>query len=356
MRALVCLLGVLVPSAAYAVFCPCYSSTSISNPNNCGVAEARGPNPTVAEWQGIIEDACSGPNAATWGDGPSIGPIGSGCGATATKVPAHFPCELIEALAMQESHWVQFCASTEPADKIGNGNTTLIAKDCGYGIAQVTTGMHRGETPAWDRARVASDSKYSLQVGLSILADKWHSTACVGDNDPDVVESWYLAAWAYNSYSFANNPNNPNYDAVRPVCDPSTTCTARPYQEKLWAWMEHPPDARWSPISPAYPDPSEIPSTSGAKIGTLSTPKCNAATTCDLQRDVHVSRCAGQFPLEDLGTTDSRSADGGGTAIPPSGGCGCTVGGAARIGSLPAVWLSLWLWLWLRPLRRGRSA
>ena len=80
--------------------------------------------------------------------------------------------------------------------------------------------MHKGETPSFDRARVAADPTYNLATGTQILADKWRATACVGDAQPRVVEDWYTAAWAYNSLSFTNNPNNPNYPSGRGICDP----------------------------------------------------------------------------------------------------------------------------------------
>src|SRR5690242_13150752 len=103
---------------AHAAFCPCYSSTSATNPFNCGVPEAPGTNPTMPEWQALIEASCAGPADPRWGNGPTIAPIGQGCGSS-TKVPARFPCELVEAIAMQETRWIQFCEPTEPADKIG---------------------------------------------------------------------------------------------------------------------------------------------------------------------------------------------------------------------------------------------
>lgn len=345
----------LWPIGARAQYCPCYSSISASNPNKCGVADVQGSNPSVAEWRAIIESACEGPSGAGWGDGPTIAPIGLGCDGSGAKVAAHYPCELIEALAMQESRWVQFCSPTEPTDRKGGADTTIVAKDCGYGVAQVTTGMHQGETASWDRDRVAADARYALQVGLQILADKWRVTACVGSNDPDLVESWYLAAWAYNGYSFSNNPNNPNFDAVRPVCDPNGTCPGRPYQEKLWAWMEYPPpDGRWKPLQPAYPDLTEIPSTSGPKPMNLSPPHCAAPTHCTESREVHVSRCVGGFPPEDLGTVDGDTPPGDGGTSRPDGGCACTVGRTAHVPwpLLALVGLAL---LSLRAIRlRGR--
>jgi hypothetical protein len=308
---------------AHAAFCPSYTRTSSGNSNNCGVDSQGGTNPSVDAWHAIIETACAGPKGAGWDNGPDVPQIGRGC-TTTTKVDAHFPCELVEAIAMQESGWVQFCAPTGPADQVGLPSRTIISFDCGYGIAQVTSGMHNGETPAFDRDRVAGEALYALEVGLKILGEKWSATACVGDNQPDLVEDWYLATWAYNGLSFSNNPNNPNLDAARPPCDPNVGCAGRTYQEKVWGWMEHPPAsggvARWAAIEPAYPDASELPMASGVKIPNLSEPSCASPTSCAQTRAPHGSRCSGA----DLGLVDG----GGGDAGQPGddGGCGCTLG------------------------------
>jgi hypothetical protein len=349
------LLAIGACAAPAWAFCPSFSSLSSGNTNNCGVAAAAGTNPAVAAWQEMIETACAGPAGSGWANGPTIPDVGAGCGGGTTKVPARFPCELIEAIAMQESGWVQFCIPSTPADQAGLPSRTIVSFDCGYGVAQVTSGMHTGETPAFDRDRVAGDPLYSLQVGLKILAEKWSATACVGDNQPTVVEDWYLATWAYNGLSFSNNPNNPNLDAMRPVCDPNVGCAGRTYQERVWGWMEHPPkDGRWSALQPAYPDPSEIPSTSGVKITALSEPHCESPTSCTTGRTVHTTRCSGTPPDLggglDAGLVPDMSGGGGDQ------GCGCTVGrgtGAdptplavsAGVGALLAL-------LWLRHGKR----
>jgi MYXO-CTERM domain-containing protein len=320
------LVGLVAPTPARAQFCPSYSSTSATNPNSCGVPSAQGTDPGVAAWKGIIETACAGPEGAGWGSGPDIPTIGKGCG-SGIKVAAAFPCELVEAIFMQETRWVQFCEPTQPADQVGPPARTIISRDCGYGISQVTTGMHTGETPDWDRPRVAGEPLYAAQVGLKILAEKWRATSCVGDNQPTVVEDWYIATWAYNGLAFSNNPNNPNLDAMRPVCDPNVSCAGRPYQERVWGWMEHPPaDGRWSSIAPAYPDLSEIPSTSGVKIPNLSEPRCASPTSCASTRAVHTTRCV-PAPAMDLGAIDGATAPDLGGEPPPDGGCGCTLGG-----------------------------
>jgi len=346
---------------AYAVFCPSYSSSvgSASNPNQCGVASATGTNPSNADWQTLIETASDGPDGLGWDNGPSIPVIGVGCGGTSTKTPARFPCELVEAIAMQETGWIQFCPPTAPANQVGLSDRTIVAKDCGYGVIQVTTGMHAGETPDWERDRVASEPLYALEVGLKILAEKWRATSCTGDNQPSIVEDWYIATWAYNGLAFSNNPNNPNFDAARPPCNPNVSCAGRPYQERIWGWMEFPPDAaHWASLAPAYPDASEIPSTSGKPIPNLTEPHCSAGGTCTGTRSTHRSRCADDPFIDDLGTSDpdGGTRDAGRSDGGSAGGelgCGCTLG--QRSGNVPLFALLAFAAAALLLLRRRRA-
>src|SRR5438105_65467 len=84
--------------------CPCYTLSSSSNTYNCGIEAAPGTNPTPAQWQPIFDLVAQGPSA--WGSaGPNVAPIGEGCGKPmpTVNVSARFPCELLKAIAMQES-------------------------------------------------------------------------------------------------------------------------------------------------------------------------------------------------------------------------------------------------------------
>ena len=327
---------VVVAPAAASAFCPSYTLSSSSNNNNCGVEAADGTNPSTAEWQPIFRLVAGGP--AAWGmNGPAVGDIGQGCGKPEPlhDVAAVFPCELLRAIAMQESGWRQFCVPDTPADQVGGASRTIISFDCGYGVGQVTSGMHTGEMPAFDRARVAGDPTYNLATGTLILADKWRATNCVGDNQPRTVEDWYVATWAYNGLAFVNNPNNPNYSSTRGVCDPNAGCTA-PYQEKIFGWMEHPPSAaHWTPLAVAYPDRADLPAT-GATVPDLPEPKCASPTDCTQTRPTHTSECLGNINGADAGTTPPAADM---SAAPmPNGGCHCDV---ARGGDPPFAALVL---------------
>lgn len=303
-----------------AQFCPSYTLSSSANNNDCGVEAINGTNPTVAQWQPRFELVSRGPGA--WaGEGPAVATIGSGCGKPnpTTQVPATFPCELLRAIAMQESGWRQFCVPTTPMDQVGGASRTIISFDCGYGVGQVTSGMHVGESPAYDRARVAGDATYNLATGASILASKWRATSCVGDNQPRVIEHWYSAVWAYNGLAYSNNPNNPNFSTTRGVWR-SSVGGAAPYQEKVFGWVEFPPSSQhWSGVALAYPRLSELP-TSGGSPGTLPEPSCASPASCAATRGVHSTACQPTPPV-DAGT------GGGGGALPVDAGAGSGGGG-----------------------------
>lgn len=340
-------LATLLAAAPAAAFCPSYTLSSSANANHCGVEAANGTNPEVAAWPPLFTFIGRG----SWGaQGPALAPIPAGCGkpTAPTSVPALFPCELVEAIAMQESGWRQFCVPDQPADQAHPPERTIIAVDCGYGVGQVTSGMHEGETPAFDRARVAADPTYNLATSALIFADKWRATACVGDRQPRTVEDWYVAVWAYNSLSFVNNPNNPNYDAARGPCDPNGDCGARPYQERVWGWMEHPPTPQhWTPLAPAYPALADLPAT-GATLPALPEPACASPTSCATSRPTHASACLGSSAPADAGPSD------GGSSAGAPGGCACALHRATVAGAPDARFALLALMALAASLRYKR--
>ncbi len=340
-----------VPRAADAS-CPSYTPAETAGGYNCGVDPAPGTNPSIAAWQVIFGDVA--PGKASWGtNGPDIGTFSSGCGKpnAPTQVAAHFPCHVLYAITMVESGWRQFCTPTTPSQSVGDPSQTIISFDCGYGIGQVTSGMHVGETPSFDRARVASEPEYNLATGTLILASKWKATQCVGDNNPDLVEDWYTSIWAYNGLVYKNNPNNPNLTAGRGVYNPANGGSYA-YQEEVFGWMEHPPsDKRWAALAPAYPDRGEI--GSGGAPPALSEPSCASPTDCTNKRSTHVSVCTGVTDggASDAGAdadavTDGSAEDSGSpldaTSDAPSvtaetGGCGCRA--APTTGRGAAWWM-----------------
>ncbi len=249
MRPLV-LAGLCFARAALAS-CPCYTASSTEGmAASCAVDAAPGTNPAVADWLLIFNLVAGGPSA--WGSsGPAVANINRGCGhpMPSTSISPQFACEVMKAITMQESTWRQFCVPTLPADVVGQSSQTIISFDCGYGIGQITSGMRTTDpTPNYDRARVASDPTYNLATGAQILADKWRITNCVGDNQPTIVEDWYSAIWAYNGLAYSNNPSNPTYSSTRGIYNPQVS-DSRPYQERVFGWMEHPRASRTGPCS-----------------------------------------------------------------------------------------------------------
>lgn len=125
--------------------------------------------------------------------------------------------------------------------------------DCGYGIAQVTTGMRKGEMALSLQEKIATDYKANIARGLQILIEKWNETRSAGliinDGDPQYLENWFYALWAYNTglhpqgaavqpwgVGWSNNPINEIYPANRlPFLDGNPADAAQP---QLWPYPE----------------------------------------------------------------------------------------------------------------------
>ena len=304
--------SLLVAPSAHA-YCPSYTPAETAGGQNCGVEPVNGTNPSPAAWKTIF--ATVAPGSASWGtNGPAIATMGAGCGKPTAmhNVAAHFPCHVLKSIAMQESGWRQFCVPDTPSGSVGAPERTIVAFDCGYGIGQVTSGMHVGETPAFDRTRVAGDPEYNLATGTLILREKWVSTNCVGDNNPDLVEDWYVAIWAYNGLAYSNNPNNPNLAAGRGVYNPSNGGSYA-YQERVLGWMEHPPSAAyWSSLAPAYPNRGDI--GQATTPPNLPEPSCAGPTDCTGTRTTHTSSCDVVGAPDAGAGGDAGKSDAGGIA------------------------------------------
>ena len=197
--------------------------------------------------------------------------------------------------------------------------------DCGYGIAQVTSGMALADTSITPngKAKVAVDYAENIAAGLQILQDKWNQLYTAGitanGGNPRYLENWYFATWAYNTglqpsakfgnttgctpsptcvgpdgtwgLGWSNNPDNPDYPAGRPPYLKTTYADAAhpsdwPYQERILGWMG-------SPLirmgSPAYAPPTYHGST------WLNVPNpalfCTADNKCDPTGTSNSNRC-----------------------------------------------------------------
>lgn len=152
--------------------------------------------------------------------------------------------------------------------------------DCGYGVAQITDGMRQGDPArtAVEQRIIAVDYASNIAAGVRILEEKWNQTARLGitvnSGNPQWIENWFSAVWAYNTgvqpggpqfgnttgclpgpschdgsgnwgLGWANNPINPEYPANRKAFLDTGMADAahpqdRPYPEKVMGWAAYP--------------------------------------------------------------------------------------------------------------------
>ena len=105
----------------------------------------------------------------------------------------NIPPDILKAIAWKESHKRQFTQSGTPLVSRGN-----------RGIMQINQ-IHTD----FDANRLLNDVTYNIEAGADILLSKWLDprTPTVGNRDPNKIEHWYFALWAYNGWLSRNNPN-----------------------------------------------------------------------------------------------------------------------------------------------------
>jgi hypothetical protein len=195
-----------------------------------------------------------------------------------TSDDVYVPPTLLKAISWVESVATQGSASL-PFGAIGPG---LVSFDCGYGIAQVTSGMTtpigEGGQPSNEQALVATHFAHNIGRGAAILIDKWNSAPearpIVGidtDSDPKIVENWYYAVWSYNGFTGpganrSNHPADPIYGSWPRTpysCGPSNdgfshNRSLHPYQEIVYGCMARPPMVQgkplWNALDATLPD------------------------------------------------------------------------------------------------------
>ncbi len=358
--------ALMATAAARSAEAQCARQSACPSPCTlCRVPPASGTDPTVAQMSSLFDQIAAGPSVygtLGWDFGTrttiSMGNAGCGGPIPRTLVPAHFPCILLKAIFLTETGWRQFCSS----------NLTVIAFDCGYGIAQVTSGMRPGNTSAFDPDRVASSPAYNVSVGAAILRDKWLASPCVGSNDPDVIEHWYFATWGYNGFAYSNNPNNPMFDAARAEFRTPGVASAQvranyPYQEVVWGYAHYPSTAaHYTGIGLAYPERSQICASCASPTASITEPAGAHRSTCPsgvvvTDAGTYVDAAADAAPL-DAGAADVLVADVSGDVSRDNGAepattapsCGCGVPGRAPIS---IRWLAVLAVLGVA-VRRGR--
>jgi len=249
------LLALLLPHLALAG-CP---STA-----GCPQPAVNGVEPCDDEISALLEAAANnelGSEAPTY---PTIG-----AGSPSTQVPATMPCIVLKAIGWTETTWTQFCGDC------GLTGPTIISFDCGYGVTQVTSGMSTGNIGAvnFSPARVAAEADYNIGTGAA-----WNSVPSIGDDQPQIVEHWYYAVWAFNGFAYVNNPSNPMFPSGRPPYNGPGGLSrgSYPYQELVWGLIGNPPGPQWDPFDVSYPAAGAI----GGSPGSIATPTPTHVDPC----------------------------------------------------------------------------
>jgi hypothetical protein len=222
------------------------------------------------------------------------------------------PPSVIQGTFAQESNWKQASPRSLPGvagnpnigDYYGAGGTLNVIDyndaDCGYGISQVTDPMTAasGLYSANGKTKVAVDYAENVPAGLQFIVDKWNQLAgksiLFNGGDPDYLENWWGALWAYNSgynapdgsgaegLGWTNNPMNADYPANRsPFLRTTYADAAHPsdwsYPERVAGWMETPQldyEGQSQYAAPVYGSVTDL------SVPTLST-FCTSHNSCD---------------------------------------------------------------------------
>ena len=93
----------------------------------------------------------------------------------------------------------------------------------------------------FDNDKLKYDIDYNIEAGADVLLRKWGEVSVrlprtIGNMDPNILEHWYFALWAYNGWSRVNNPN----EGVK----------RHAFQELIYMVAENEYNQKITPISP----------------------------------------------------------------------------------------------------------
>ncbi|MDD4088141.1 MAG: S-layer homology domain-containing protein [Tissierellia bacterium] len=108
------------------------------------------------------------------------------------------PAILLKGIARVESVYKHFNSDGSP-------------KICGTSIGLMQINNVYG---GYDNYKLKYDILYNIEAGADVLLNKWsmssyNQVSSVGNMDPNILENWYFALWAYNGWSQSNNPVSP---------------------------------------------------------------------------------------------------------------------------------------------------
>jgi hypothetical protein len=257
-------------------------------PRNDPTVQPLQPSPDMVEW--AVDKAVKGDLTVQRGNDylksntPPFSPQGEFPLAHITG-GGQVPEQVELAILAQETNLAQASWHAVPGD---TGNPLISAyygsydpnvidyskADCGYGIGQVTTGMAATDHiyTIDQQYYIAIDYAANIAASINILIDKWNqlhaepagALSSINNDDPQYIENWFLALWAYNSglhryatrnteaganghygVGWLNNPANPDSTANRQGFLRRTTGDAETpnlwsYPERIMGWAETP--------------------------------------------------------------------------------------------------------------------
>ncbi|EOC99297.1 S-layer homology domain-containing protein [Caldisalinibacter kiritimatiensis] len=142
------------------------------------------------------------------------------------------PSVILKSIARVESVFKQF----NPDGSVYTGRSGSI------GLMQIHNayGMY-------DSHRLKYDITYNIEAGADVLLMKWKMAndrlPRIGDMNPNILEHWYFALWAYNGWVESNNPNMVPYKY-------RTWTKKHTYQQLIYMVAEKEYGQKITPIDP----------------------------------------------------------------------------------------------------------
>lgn len=137
---------------------------------------------------------CFAQNAQAANRNPSLEEISAKFDRIANE--KNVPAVILKAIAYEESGWRQWNSSGSVLSSGGSRPNLGIMQVSCSGLDSATL------------YKIKNDIDYNIAYGADILKSKYEAVPQIGDGDPNKLENWYFALWAYNSWSSRNNPNN----------------------------------------------------------------------------------------------------------------------------------------------------
>lgn len=106
------------------------------------------------------------------------------------------PSIILKSIARVESTFKQF----------NKDGSVFVSRSGSIGLMQI-----HNKYGWFEDEKLKYDIDYNIEAGADVLLRKWELAVeklpQIGDMNPNVLENWYFAIWAYNGWSKSNNPN-----------------------------------------------------------------------------------------------------------------------------------------------------